>query len=139
MCMNKIQPDVLYGVFTLPIIVNGVLTLPNKSKIIKQRSNIFKIDSVVSTKLSLSSSMLPLSVIGLIDSKFDDPVFGIIWLVLCLCPIGTTSTLLVVIGILQYLSNNSLNELLMIGIVLVRNSAKPTIYGTADSDSPSIR
>ena len=46
-------------------------------------------------------------------------------IILFLCPIGTTSTLLVVIGILQYISNNSSNELLMIGIVLVRNSVKP--------------
>jgi len=113
--MKKIQLGVLYGVFTLP----------KKSKIIKHRSNIFKIDSVVSTKLSLRSSLLLLSV--LTDGNFDDPVFGIIRLILCLCPIGTTSTLLVVIGILQYLSNNSLNELLMIGIVLVRNSDSPSI------------
>ena len=38
------------------------------------------------------------------------------------------------LGILQYLSNNSSNELLMIGIALVKNSAKPTIFGTGDSD-----
>jgi len=100
MCMKKIQLGVLYGVFTLP----------KKSKIIKHRSNIFKIDSVVSTKLSLSSSLLLLSVAGLTDGNFDDPVFGIIQLILCLCPIGTTSMLLVVIGILQYLSNKSISE-----------------------------
>ena len=67
------------------------------------------------------------------DSPFveidDDPVFS-------LCLISTTSTLLDKFGILQYLSNNSSNELLMIGIALVKNSAKPTIFGTGDSDEP---
>jgi len=38
-------------------------------------------------------------------------------------------------GILEYLSNNSSNELMM-GIALVMNSAKPTIFGTGDSDEP---
>jgi len=71
MCVKKIQLGVLYGVFTLP----------KKSKIIKHRRNIFKIDSEVSTKLSLSSSLLLLSVAGLTDSNFDDPVFGIILLI----------------------------------------------------------
>ena len=47
-----------------------------------------------------------------------------------------TSTLLVKFDILQYLSNNSSNELLVIGIALVKNSAKPTIFGTGDSDEP---
>ena len=42
----------------------------------------------------------------------DDPV-------LSLCFISTTSTLLVKFGILEYLSKNSSNELLMIGIALV--------------------
>ena len=67
------------------------------------------------------------------DSPFieidDDPV-------LSLCLISTTTTLLDKFGILQYLSNNSSNELLMIGIALVKNSAKPTIFGTGDSDEP---
>ena len=56
--------------------------------------------------------------------------------VLSLCLINTKSTLLVKFDILQYLSNNSSNELLMIGIVLVKNSAKPTIFGIGDSDEP---
>ena len=76
---------------------------------IKPRSNIFKIDIVVSTKLSPDSSFIEL--LGQ-DSSFveidDDPI-------LSLCLIGTTSTLLDKFGILQYLSNNSSNELLMIG------------------------
>jgi len=59
------------------------------------------------------------------DSPFveidDDPV-------LLLCLISMTSTLLVKFGILECLSNNSSNELLMIGIALVKNSAKPTIF-----------
>ena len=67
------------------------------------------------------------------DSPFveidDDPV-------LLLCLISMTSTLLVKFGILECLSNNSSNELLMIGIALVKNSAKPTIFGTGDSDEP---
>jgi len=41
-------------------------------------------------------------------------------------------------GILEYLLNNRSNELLMIGIALVVNSAKPTIFGTGDSDEPLI-
>ena len=56
--------------------------------------------------------------------------------VLSLCLISTMSMLLVKFGNLEYLSNNSLNELLMIGITLVKNSAKPTIFGTGDSDEP---
>ena len=87
-------------------------------KEIKPRSNIFKIDSVVSTKLSPDSSFI--EVLGR-DSSFveidDDPV-------LSLCLISTTSTLLDKFGIFQYLSNNSSNELLMIGIVLVKKSFK---------------
>jgi len=63
------------------------------------------------------------------DSPFveidDDPVFS-------LCLISTTSTPLVKFGILQYLSNNSSNEILMIGFALVKNSAKPTIFGTGE-------
>ena len=95
-------------------------------KEIKPRSNIFKIDSVVSPDSSF------IELLGR-DSSFveidADPV-------LLLCLIITTSTLLDKFGILQYLSNNSLNELLMIGIALVKNSAKPTIFGTGDSDEP---
>ena len=44
--------------------------------------------------------------------------------------------LLVKFSNLEYLSNNSSNELLMIDIALVKNSAKPTIFGTGDSDDP---
>jgi len=107
--------------------------LTNKKKIkikIKSRSNIFKIDSVVSTKLSPDSSSIELlgrDFIHFVEID-DDPV-------LSLCLISTTSTLLDKFGILQYLSNNSSNELLMIGIALVKNSAKPTIFGTGDCDS----
>jgi len=39
-------------------------------------------------------------------------------------------------GILEYLSNNSSNELLIIGIALIKNSAKPTIFGKSDSNEP---
>ena len=95
---------------------------------IKPRSNIFIIDSVVSTKLSPDSSFIELI---RRDSSFveidDDPV-------LSLCLISTTSTFLVKFGILDYLSNNSSNELLMIGTAIVKNSAKLTIFGTGDSD-----
>jgi len=83
----------------------------------------------VSTKLSPDPSFIEL--LGR-DSPFveidDDPV-------LSLCLINTTSTLLVKFGILQCLSNNSSNELLMIGIALDKNSAKPTIFGTGDPDA----
>ena len=100
----------------------GIFPSYQIKKIIKPRSNIFKIDSMESTKLSPDSSFIEL--LGR-DSSFvaidDDPV-------LSLCLIGTTSTLLDKFGILQYLSNNSSNELLMIGIALVKNSAKPTIF-----------
>jgi len=79
--------------------------LTNKKEI-KPKSNIFKIDSVVSTKLSSDSSFIEL--LGR-DSSFveidDGPV-------LSLCLISTTSTLLVKFGNLEYLSNNSSNELL---------------------------
>jgi len=108
----------------------GIFPFLTNKKEIKPRSNIFKIDSVVFTKLSPDSSLIePLGR----DSPFveidADPV-------LSLCLISTTSTLLVKFGILQYLLNNSLNELLMIGIALVKNSAKPTIFRTGDSDEP---
>jgi len=111
----------------------GIFHFLTNIKEIKSRSNIFKIDSVVSTKLSPDSSFIEL--LGQ-DSSFveidADPV-------LSLCLISTTSTLLDKFGILQYLSNNSSNELLMIGIALVKNSAKPTIFGTSDSDEPLKR
>jgi len=94
-------------------------------KIIKPRSNIFKIDSVVSIKLSPDSSFIELLRWDLPFVEIDDDF------VLSLCL--TTSTLLVKFGILEYLSNNSLNELLMISITLVKNSVKPTIFGTDDS------
>jgi len=97
----------------------GILPFLSNKKEIKFRSNILKIDSVVSTKLSPDSSFIEL--LGR-DSPFveidDDPV-------LSLCLINTTSTLLVKFGNLEYLSNNSSNELLMIGIALVKNSVKP--------------
>jgi len=101
----------------------GIFPFLTDKKEIKPRSIIFKIDSVVSTKISPDSSFIEL--LGL-DSSFveidEDPV-------LSLCLISTTSTLLVKFGILQYLSKNSSNE-------LVKNSAKPTIFGTGDSDEP---
>ena len=109
---------------------SGIFPFLTNKKEIKPRCNIFKIDSVMSTKLSPDSSFIEL--LGG-DSPFveidEDPV-------LSLCLISTTSTLLVKFGVLQYLSNNSSNELLMIGIALVKNSAKPTIFGTGDSDEP---
>ena len=108
----------------------GIFPFLTNKKEIKPKSNIFKIDSVVFTKLSQDSSFIEL--LGR-DSPFveieDNPV-------LSLCLISTTSTLLDKFGILQCLSNNSSNELLMIGIALVKNSAKPTIFGTGDSDEP---
>ena len=86
----------------------GIFPFLTNKKEIKPRSNIFKIDSVVSTKLSPDSSFIELlgreSPFVVID---DNPVFS-------LCLISTTSTLLDKFGILQYLSNNSSNELLMI-------------------------
>ena len=79
----------------------GIFPFLTNKKEIKPRSNIFKKDSVVSTKLSSDLSFIEL--LGR-DSPFveidDDPVFS-------LCLISTTSTLLVKFGILQYLSNNS--------------------------------
>ena len=90
----------------------GIFPFLTNKKEIKPRSNIFKIDNVVSTKLSPDSSFIEL--LGQ-DSSFvkidADPV-------LSLCLISTTSTLLDKFGNLQYLSNNSSNELLMIGIAL---------------------
>ena len=64
----------------------GIFPFLSNKKEIKPRSNIFKIDSVVSTKLSPDSSFIEL--LGQ-DSSFveidDDPV-------LSLCLISTTST-----------------------------------------------
>ena len=104
----------------------GIFPFLTNKKEIKPRSNIFKIDSVVSTKLSPDSTFIKLL---RRDSPFveidDDPV-------LSLCLISTTSRLLVEFGILHYLTKNSSNELLMIGISQVKNSAKPTIFGTSE-------
>ena len=94
----------------------GIFLFLTNKKEIKSRCNIFKIDSVVSTKLSPDLSFIEL--LGR-DSPFveidDDPV-------LSLCLFSTTSMLLVKFGILQYLSNNSSNELLMIGIVYYKKN-----------------
>ena len=104
----------------------GIFPFLTNKKEIKPWSNIFKIDSVVSTKLSPDSTFIKLL---RRDSPFveidDDPV-------LSLCLISTTSRLLVEFGILHYLTKNSSNELLMIGISQVKNSAKPTIFGTSE-------
>jgi len=85
----------------------GIFPSYQIKKIIKPRSNIFKIDSMESTKLSPDSSFIELL---RQDSAFveidDEPV-------LSLCLISTISTLLVKFGILEYLSNNSSNELLI--------------------------
>jgi len=110
----------------------GIFPFLTNKKEIKPRSNIFKIDSVVSTKLSSLDSLF-IELLGR-NSLFveidEDPV-------LSLCLISTTSTFLVVkFGNLEYLSNKSSNELFMIGIALVKNSVKPTIFGTGDSDEP---
>jgi len=79
----------------------GIFPFLSNKKEIKPGSNIFKIDSVVSTKLSLDSSFIEL--LGQ-DSPFvekdDDPV-------LSLCLISMTSTLLDKFGIA--LVKNSVN------------------------------
>ena len=103
-------------------------SLPTNKKIIKPRNNIFKIDSVVSTKLSRDSSFIELLRRNLPLVEIDD------YPVLSLCFIRTTLTLLVKFSILEYLSNNRSNELFMISIALVKCSAKLTIFGTGDSD-----
>jgi len=115
-----------------------VTWLPIKSKIIKQRSNIFRIDSVVSTTLSpepqeRSSKVLLLTIGSLFETVL---LVNVYWwklegflAALFLCHIGTTSALKV------FLLNLS-GELLMIGIVLARYSASPTIYGTVDPCKP---
>ena len=104
----------------------GIFSFQTNKKEIKPRSNIFKIDSVGSTKLSPDSSFIKLLRRNSPFVEIDDDS------VLSLCLISTTSTFFVKFGILEYLSNNSSNELLMIGITLVKNSAKPTISGTGD-------
>ena len=85
-----------YYVFLQVVLCGDFPFLPNK-KIIKLRSNIFKIDSVVSSKLFPDSSFIELL---RRDSPFveidDDPA-------LSLCLISTTSTLLVKFDILEYL------------------------------------
>jgi hypothetical protein len=91
---------------------------------------------MVSTKLSPDSSFTEL--LGR-DSSFveidDDPV-------LSLSLISTTSTLCSWLSLVfwnTYQIIAQANELLMIGIALVKNSAKPTIFGTGDSDEPLKR
>ena len=86
---------------------------PVKSKIIKQRSNIFEIDSVVSTKLSPEpqekSSEIELLIIGsvfgtaLLVNVYWWELTGIL-IALFLCHIGTTSALLVMKAVLLNLS-----------------------------------
>jgi len=96
--------------------------LPNRLNEIKERSNI-RYDSVVSTKLSHESLML-----SFVELLAFDPVYGIVEKFLC--HIGTTSALLITVGVLLNLSKSSFIELLMIGVILVRKAAKPSIYGT---------
>ena len=112
-----------------------------KYKIIIQRSNIFIIDSVVSIKLSPElqerSSKVELLTIG---SVFWILLFvnvywwELTWLLIALflCHIGTMLTLLVMKVFLLNISKSNSRELLMIGIVSVRYSSSPTIYGTVD-------
>ena len=52
-----------------------------------------------------------------------------------LCLIGTTSTLLVTVGLMVYWSINRKKSLVTIGITLVRNSASPTKQGYGREDS----
>jgi len=106
----------------------GIFPFLTNKKEIKLRINIFKIDSVVSTKLFPDSSFIELLRRDSFFVKIDDDP------VLSLCLISTTSTLLNKYGILQYISNNTSNELLLKGIALVKNFAKPTIFGTGESD-----
>ena len=94
-----------YYVFQQVVLWGNFPFLTSK-KIIKPRSNIFKIDSVVSTKLSPDSLFTE-------QLRRDSPFIEIDDdIVLSLCLISTTSTLLVKFGNLEYLSNNSSNELL---------------------------
>jgi len=78
---------------------------------------------VFSTKLSLESLVLAED-----ELLVSDSVYGAV--LLFLCHIGMMLTLLSTLGISLNLSNSSFMELLMIGIDLVRNSAKTSIYGT---------
>jgi len=57
-----------------------------------------------------------------------DPVYGIVEKFLC--HIGTTSALLIKVGVLLNLSKSSFIELPMIEIILIRKAAKLSIYGT---------
>jgi hypothetical protein len=94
----------------------------NRLNEIKGRSNI-RYDSVVSTKLSHESLML-----SFVELLTFDPVYGIVEKFLC--PIGTTSALLITVGVLLNLLKSSSIELLMRGVILVRKAAKPSLYGT---------
>jgi len=98
-------------------------------------------DSVVSTKLSPEpqerSSKVELLTIGsalgtvLLINVYWWELTGLLT-ALFLCHIGKTLALLVMkVFFLNLLKNNS-RELLMIGILLARYSASPTIYGTVD-------
>ena len=108
-------------------ILRVVIWSPVKSKIIKQRSNIFKIDSVVSTKLSPEpqerSTQIELLTIGsvfgtvLLVNVYCWELTGLLT-VLFLCHIGTTLALLVMKVFFLNLSKSNSRELLMIGIVL---------------------
>jgi len=98
------------------------LPLPNRLNEIKGRSNI-RNDSVVSTKLFYESLMLLF-----VELLVFDSVYGIVEIFLC--HIGTTSALLITVGVLLNLSKSNFIELLMIGVILVRKDSKPSIYGT---------
>jgi len=93
---------------------------PNRLNEIKGRNNI---NSVVSTKFSHESLML-----SFVELLAFDPVYGIVEKLLC--HIDTTSALLITVGVLLNLSKSSFIELLMIGVILARKAAKPSIYGT---------
>jgi len=95
--------------------------LPNRLNEIKGRSNI-KYNSVVSTKLSHESLML-----SFVELLAFDPVYEIVEKFLC--HIGTTSALLIAVGVLLNLSKSNFIELLMIGVILVRKASNPSIYG----------
>ena len=74
-------------------------TLLNRLNEIKGRSNIWY-DSVVFTKLSHESLML-----SFVELLVFDPVYGIVEKFLC--HIGTTSALLIKVGVLLNLSKSS--------------------------------
>jgi len=65
---------------------------------------------------------------SLVELLAFDPVYGIVEIFLCY--IGTTSAFLITVGVLLNLSKSSFIELLMIGIILIRKTAKPSIYET---------